>query len=56
MRSVTSTILNLRNAGWLRIARIRNTIVRLLPDPLGMPDDPATAIHVAVVGPSRSVG
>ena len=33
VRSVTSTILNRRRSGWLRIARIRNTMVRLLPDP-----------------------
>ena len=33
VRSVTSTILNRRRSGWLRMARIRNTMVRLLPDP-----------------------
>ena len=33
VRSVTSTILKRRSSGWLRIARMRNTIVRLLPDP-----------------------
>ena len=52
VRSVTTTTLNLRSTGSERIARTRKTIVRLLPEPLGVPDDSAAQVVLAVLRPS----